>query len=117
MFLHEDSKICKYGRDCDRNYCMFKHEDNGDDKGENETFYCETQNTNSTFINPSKEMKITVKKALKCETCDFTTRRQSFIMEHKEEKHNWCSQCYSSVNRQKRLKNMLKNYIGTKVGL
>ena len=25
VFLHEVSKICKYGTTCERNYCMFKH--------------------------------------------------------------------------------------------
>ena len=72
---------------------MFKHDDNGDDKGqnvkpidsieceekyntntniildvydENETFHSETQNANSRFINPSQEMKITgTKKSVK----------------------------------------------------
>ena len=35
MFLHEVSKICKYGNNCERNYCMLQHEANGDDEGEN----------------------------------------------------------------------------------
>ena len=34
VFLHEDSKICKYGKICERNYCMFKHDYNGDDNGD-----------------------------------------------------------------------------------
>ena len=47
----------------------------------------ETHNTNIAFIDPSQEIEIIGEKALKCETCDFTARRQSFIMKHKEEKH------------------------------
>ena len=31
VFLHEDSKICKYGKTCEINYCMFKHECIDDD--------------------------------------------------------------------------------------
>ena len=30
VFLHEDSKPCKYGVLCERNYCMFKHQNNDD---------------------------------------------------------------------------------------
>ena len=25
IFLHEDSAECKFGNDCERNNCMFKH--------------------------------------------------------------------------------------------
>ena len=28
VFLHEDSKMCRYGALCERNYCMFKHDQN-----------------------------------------------------------------------------------------
>ena len=35
VFLHENSKLCKYGSMCDRNYCMFKHETNAEEKLEN----------------------------------------------------------------------------------
>jgi hypothetical protein len=34
VFLHENSKLCKYGSMSDRNCCMFKHEINVDDKVE-----------------------------------------------------------------------------------
>ena len=28
VFLHEHSKLCKYGDECERTYCMFQHEEN-----------------------------------------------------------------------------------------
>ena len=28
VFLHEDSKMCRYGALCERNYCMFQHDQN-----------------------------------------------------------------------------------------
>ena len=27
VFLHEHSKLCRYGGNCKRTYCMFKHDD------------------------------------------------------------------------------------------
>ena len=37
VFLHEDAKICKYGAQCERNHCMFKHEsDTDNDNDEND---------------------------------------------------------------------------------
>ena len=32
VFLHEDSKLCRYGENCERTYCMFKHDDNTENK-------------------------------------------------------------------------------------
>ena len=26
IFLHEDAKLCRYDRNCERNLCMFKHQ-------------------------------------------------------------------------------------------
>ena len=37
VFLHEDAEICKYGAQCERNNCMFKHEnDTVNDNDDNE---------------------------------------------------------------------------------
>jgi hypothetical protein len=63
---------------------------------EDDIFDNETENANRTFINPSQDKKITREKVLKFETCDFTATRKISIKYNKEDKHNWCSQCYSS---------------------
>ena len=65
---------------------------------EDETFDDETENRNSTFINPSQDKNITGEKVLKCETCDFTTTRQSTIKD-------WC---YSIFKSQEKLKKHIK---------
>ena len=32
IFVHEDSEVCKYGAMCERNNCMYKHEEENDDE-------------------------------------------------------------------------------------
>ena len=75
---------------------------------EDETFDNETENANSTFIHPSLDNKITGETVLKWETCEFAATRQSSIKDHKEDKHNWCSQGYSSFKSQEKLKKLIK---------
>jgi hypothetical protein len=162
VFLHEPSKLCKYGDECERTLCMFRHENtdnkvsvselnkNADDgkvnhcdevvidnpneateeknineeENENET---ETVNeeqlskiinvdendelddqenmvTNSTFINPSQFEHSSRGTFFKCDICDFVTARQTFIKDHKELTHNWCSLCFSSFKTQEKMK-------------
>ena len=82
VFLHEDSKICKYGKTCEINYCMFKHkciDDDIFDNGEPDEFGDveeEIENDegevrdsiNGTFKNLSRED--TCKKLFDCRFCD-----------------------------------------------
>ena len=73
IFLHEDSAECKFGNDCERNNCMFKHTVPKTTK-KNDGSKCEDENvewkiedidsnsdddiseneTNKTFLNPSQ---------------------------------------------------------------
>ena len=68
VFLHEDAEICKYGAQCERNNCMFKHEndtnndndanDVNEEDGVDEEGYDEDDNNHDetdlerTFSNP-----------------------------------------------------------------
>ena len=38
LFLHEDSEQCKYGELCDRDYCMYKHDDDESLYDENQPY-------------------------------------------------------------------------------
>ena len=70
------------------------------DDTENENYL-----SNSTFLNPSQTDEPPGDKIFKCEICDFATSSKKFIIDHKEEIHNWCSKCYSSFKNQEKLKN------------
>ena len=138
LFLHEEANMCKYGKLCERMFCMFKHESvtNNvvDDFEENESVTelideailpedesskiididdledMEHQNdvSNTTFLNPSQHDKPVGAKLFKCEICDFTSSSKISINDHKEETHNWCSTCFSSFSSQENLKNHTK---------
>ena len=134
VFLHTDSKLCKYGGLCERMLCMFKHQSDDIETGEiieeeivkigaeqieiidvendeslhDETVEDEDDNSNKTFTNPSQIDKTTCSVLLKCEKCDFKASTSLTIRNHKESTHNWCTNCYSTFNSQKQLKNHFK---------
>jgi hypothetical protein len=64
-----------------------------------------------TFNNPSQtDNKFSEQQTFKCEQCDFKAARKFDLENHKEEKHNWCSFCFSTYKTQE----ILKDHIITK---
>ena len=59
IFLHEESTKCKYGNFCERDKCMYKHEniedvDDTDDVEDVNDKNDDDKESNKTFINPSE---------------------------------------------------------------
>ena len=79
-----------------------------DESLHDETVEDEDDNSNKTFTNPSQIDKTTCSVLLKCEKCDFSAPTSLTIRNHKESTHNWCTNCYSTFNSQKQLKNHFK---------
>ena len=93
IFLHEDSRKCKYGKLCERLKCMFKHYDD-----EMEDF--ETEPANKTFQNPSQCDQSD--KVFKCDSCIFSSATQNNLTKHQE--CNVCSICDLSMGCQTNLR-------------
>ena len=65
-----------------------------------------------TFNNPSQADNKFSEQTFKCEQCDFKAARKFDLENHKEEKHNWCSSCFSTFNSKKeKKKNILTRLI------
>ena len=113
MFVHKDSEECKFGKACERNNCMYKHdsEDNSDeniDDSENEgesdeeEIEDERNDYEKTFHNPyqsddsehnDEEEDDNAKAAeevinYKCELCMFTTTDNKRLQRHTFENHS-----------------------------
>jgi hypothetical protein len=122
IFLHEDSKFCKYDLVCERNFCMFKHRKIVETEKEDEIYDIETTSdsinvdeieeedglensvndtVNRTFINHSQDNNS--EKMFKCEICEFRALKKSDVNNHKTKIHNWCPTCFSSFVTQERL--------------
>ena len=126
IFLHKISKECKFGFECDREMCMFRHgvveevtEKNIEtadqseilDVDDEEETNVENESSNKTFNNPSQADKSDKSDELfRCEICDFASVMKSTIENHKELLHNLCTKCGSSFTSQKKLKSHIKNY-------
>ena len=136
VFLHEDSKICKYGKTCERNFCMFKHECNaetneinvneeesvtGDDifviDDQEEFIGQDNETSERTFLNPSQDDEISCDEMINCEMCDFVSARKTDMMNHKNSSHNLCHICSSKFIFQESLKNHMKKMHNYKEGL
>ena len=74
FFLHEDAQNCKYGKQCERLFCMFKHEF---------SIKWNNVNSNSTFINTSQDDKSSKEELFMCDMCDFASARKVNIKDHK----------------------------------
>lgn len=126
IFLHKDSKFCKYDTYCERDLCMFKHgkvpienenidpndicdevidiieiESETEEARENEKSEMCENDSDKTFHNPSQEDN-TLK--FKCNKCDFESATKPDLVKHKTEIHNWCIHCFSSFDSQDKLK-------------
>ena len=113
---------------CERTLCMFKHSKQVDEHRHGESAgiidavetisisvvdeeelvddeEIDELNVNeTTFINTSQTDNKFSEHTFKCDKCDFKAARKCDLDNHKEEKHNWCSLCYSSYKTQEILK-------------
>ena len=112
IFLHEDSKYCKYDLVCEQKFCMFKHRNNVEPEKDDENDIIEIESdsihddetvqeedidelensvndtVNKTFVNHSQVN--TSEQMFKCENCVFRAGRKSDVNNHKRASHNWC---------------------------
>ena len=107
IFLHEDSQDCKYGKICEREYCMYKHveDETGDDGEKNAEDVVENNHTveeinledevsnislNDAFVNPPQE----ISELFKCDKCDFQACFVYMIENHTTDDHPmYCCRC------------------------
>ena len=132
IFLHQDSKFCKYDILCERDLCMFKHKEKNlpvneescdyhddendiieiqseyEDDAQEDEIYEEDDTVNKTFINPTQVDNTDFERMIKCDTCDFQTKSKSEVNTHKATSHNWCEFCYSSFISHEKLNNHKK---------
>ena len=115
VFAHDESSACKFGQQCERIMCMFKHDgrDVSDDEDENENDEesedesgdeDEDEKSNGkdlvkiTDLEPSlKKVEEAMKKVnvlmqkntslLKCDLCEFEARNSNGLTMHKKSKH------------------------------
>ena len=110
VFLHEDSAMCKYMKNCEREYCMYKHKDDHEiaeeidgntdepseedvddddihDAGENDD---DDNETDKTFYNPSQSdgSESDEEKKRKCDLCTFETEDKKRFKRHIYESHS-----------------------------
>ena len=120
IFLHEESEQCKYGVACERENCMYKHDE--DDDGNDDEYSVNidenenddddeanededgNESANKTFVNPFLE----VSERFKCDLCDFKARSDAGLLSHSKKcpknKHP-CSKCNQAFESKKMLKN------------
>ena len=107
IFAHKIAKECIYGNQCERMYCMFKHdehfqnnEEESDDENEIDENECDEiydlDTVRLSDIEPVlAKVEIAMKKAndllkgakLNCENCDFVAKNQNGLNMHKKAKH------------------------------
>ena len=65
----------------------------------------ENDNANATFNNPSQLEDEPDEELIKCDKCDYRTGQNIYLLNHKEEIHNWCVFCFTTFTTQEKLKN------------
>ena len=127
IFLHEDSSQCRYGKLCERTYCMFKHEE-VEEKDEEPVDISilfeesEIPDAEKTFFNPYRRSEklheneniVTVETVIvhteveefKCELCVFKTTDKARFTKHQKEIHSlkgkyFCSNCERPFDNRK----------------
>ena len=133
IFLHEDARFCKYDGICERNFCMFKHGKNNEEPEHTEPDQKidaienigasgfdeegvvidreemnDNDNANSTFYNPSQLENESGEDMIKCDKCDYKTGQNIYLLNHKEEIHNWCVCCFKTFKTKEKLKNHIE---------
>ena len=133
VFLHEDADLCRYGDLCERNFCMFRHEDVGksmvdkdsvwnvEETAENddEKIDSEIDNLEKTFQKPSQENTSDIEDSspvsVKCDLCNFETLNKERMTRHTFENHSVkgkyiCIQCKHEFSTRKQFNS--HNYHG-----
>ena len=88
VFLHEESGPCTYMESCERELCMYEHEEESDDE-ESDNGENEEDETERTLFNPShSEDSDCEGKEYNCEMCQFKTEDKSRYKRHKLESHS-----------------------------
>ena len=113
MYVHEESENCKFGRNCERNLCMFKHEESGeecdndndsndhdddddDDDNENDDEILGNDRINIEEIKPALEKckqavenfeQMLGQYSLKCKQCEFEAKDLNGLTMHIKAKH------------------------------
>ena len=107
IFAHKIAKECIYGNQCERMYCMFKHDEhfqNNEEESDGENEIDENEcdeiydldTVRLSDIEPVlAKVEIAMKKAndllkgakLNCENCDFVAKNQNGLNMHKKAKH------------------------------
>ena len=116
IFLHEPSGQCRYGKLCERNYCMFNHTEKIMDNEENDnsegddiveiwelndsemhevTESKKVEDAEATFLYPSQakepECELDIEGGLyQCSLCDYKAKTKHELKYHEDEDHNWC---------------------------
>ena len=103
VFLHEHSSQCRYGKACERKYCIFKHEEVVDEENVDISVLFEESeiaDAEKTFVNPYRrseklhenETIVTVETVIveteveefKCELCVFKTTDKARFTKHQK---------------------------------
>ena len=130
IFLHADSKFCRYDLNCERDYCMFKHRRNSLNRLSFRRIVMRSlismtlkvylamlrmiqrmikvkQSINETFHNPSQTINNTVENKFNWEKCDYYAATKPKLFNHKKEVHNRCTFCFSNFSDQDNLKDCI----------
>ena len=98
IFIHEESEICKFGKGCERDMCMYRHESLEEDESESE----EDENDDevkaenltpsldkvNNLIEKVSALLEQVFPVLKCNQCDFEAKDKNGLNMHVKAKHN-----------------------------
>ena len=111
VFLHEHSVPCRYRDICEREFCMYKHNEVTNDG-------VEEDDGNTTFVNPSQKENVhdnsleatnnDKTELFKCDICVYTAETKTQVENHNLIHCCICSKLFTSKNRKKHI-NMHKN--------
>ena len=101
IYIHEDAENCRFGRHCERKFCMFKHEDINEEECETDDDSDEDVNIdiNGIDLNKIKPVLEKFKKSvenfeelmgklsLKCKQCEFEAKDMNGLTMHMKAKH------------------------------
>ena len=100
IFFHKDTGVYKYSVVCERNYCMYKHNDDKPDESE--------ECGNRTFQNPSQFEQNSSDEKFQCNWCDFLSEKKSDLEKHQELSKVWCTVCSENWGCEDNLKSHLE---------
>ena len=126
VYLHEESEMCRYMENCEREFCMYQHdidedsqeseEDEKDDEKDDDKVdgddRIDDDVNEKTFCNPSQsdESDDNEVESMKCEHCTFETEDKKRFVRHTFESHSVtgkyaCMKCKSEFENRKLFNN------------